>query len=96
MNIPIQYVPETDSDSRPHVLDEGCWCRPRFDSEAGVVQAIYHADNVHVLPVGDLVAHEESGLCPCGPRIESCWRDDGAVGRVIIHHSLDGREEGEP
>lgn len=54
------------------------------------------SDVQHVLPVNDLIAHEDVGdECPCGPRLEAVKRDDGSVGWVVIHHSLDGREAGE-
>jgi hypothetical protein len=48
---------------------------------------------VHVLPVDDLIEHEEFGDdCLCGPRSEAVKDDNGAVGWLIVHHSLDGRE----
>ena len=48
---------------------------------------------VHVLPVGDLIEHEDVGdECPCGPTIEPVPRDDGSIGWLTVHHSLDGRE----
>lgn len=51
-------------------------------------------DVIHVLPVNDLVEHEESGGalcdCVCGPEVEFL---DGGV--LVTHHSLDGREERE-
>lgn len=34
--------------------------------------------------------------CICGPRVEVVKREDGSIGWVIIHHSLDGREFNEP
>ena len=43
---------------------------------------------VHVLPVNDLCEHEESEDCVCGPRVE----EDGMV---VVHNSLDGREQDE-
>lgn len=53
-------------------------------------------DVLHVLPVNDLIAHEDVGdECPCGPRTEVVKRHDGSVGWVIIHHSLDAREASE-
>lgn len=49
--------------------------------------------DVHVLPVDDLIAHEqESEDCWCGPRLEPVERDDGSIGWVYVHHSADGRE----
>ena len=48
---------------------------------------------VHVIPVDDLTDHDTDGDdCPCGPCTEPVTRDDGSVGWVVIHHSLDGRE----
>lgn len=47
----------------------------------------------HVLPVNDLIEHDNEGDgCPCGPVIETVFRDDGSNAWMIIHHSLDGRE----
>lgn len=46
-----------------------------------------------VTPINDLIDHEEfSEDCVCGPTIEPVKRDDGSVGWVLTHHSLDGRE----
>lgn len=47
----------------------------------------------HVYPQNDLIAHETDGDdCACGPRTEPTPRDDGSMGWVIVHNSLDGRE----
>lgn len=46
----------------------------------------------HVIPVDDLVAHEEHRDCVCAPAVEPVMRDDGSGGWIYIHHSLDGRE----
>lgn len=47
----------------------------------------------HVYPLGDLVEHDTSGApCICGPTDEPVKREDGSVGWVVVHHSLDGRE----
>ena len=48
-------------------------------------------DDVHVIPKDDLMCHL-AGDCPCGPSTEPVPRDDGSMGWLIIHHSLDGRE----
>lgn len=48
--------------------------------------------DVHVFPDGDLVEHEETDNCVCGPLIDPAERSDGSVGWVMVHHSLDGRE----
>ncbi len=51
---------------------------------------------VHVVPVNDLVEHDTDGVeCVCGPTTEAVPRDDGSMGWVVTHHSLDGREERE-
>ena len=50
------------------------------------------ADPVHVHPVGDLIEHALSDDCLCGPRTEPVQRDDGSMGWLYVHHSLDGRE----
>jgi hypothetical protein len=42
---------------------------------------------VHVVPIGDLREHFLTQSCWCQPRV-----DEG----VIVHHSLDRREEREP
>jgi hypothetical protein len=50
----------------------------------------------HVHPVGDLVEHELEGEdCICGPEVIPVECDDGSMGWVISHHSLDGREQRE-
>lgn len=51
---------------------------------------------VHVLPAGDLIEHDSDGQdCPCGPTTEPVPRDDGSMGWLVVHHSLDGRERNE-
>lgn len=50
---------------------------------------------VHAVPRGDLVQHEVTETCVCGPTVEPVKREDGAVGWVAIHHSIDGREANE-
>lgn len=49
-------------------------------------------DTYHVMPVDDLVEHETNDSCVCVPTPDPVKRDDGSMGWVIIHHSLDGRE----
>lgn len=49
----------------------------------------------HVMSINDLVEHTCSEDCVCGPTPDPVKRDDGSVGWVIVHHSLDGREERE-
>lgn len=43
----------------------------------------------------DLVKHETSEDCVCGPTVEPVKDDDGSVGWLYVHHSLDGREKAE-
>lgn len=44
----------------------------------------------------DLIEHDTEGDdCVCGPTAEPVKREDGSVGWVIVHHSLDGREASE-
>jgi hypothetical protein len=49
-------------------------------------------DTAHVVPRGDLIDHDTNDGCPCGPTTEPVKRDDGSVGWVVTHHSIDGRE----
>lgn len=60
-----------------------------------VVESDTHPGTVHVVPDDDLVRHTETD-CPCGPRTEPVPRDDGSIGWLVAHHSLDGREQHEP
>jgi hypothetical protein len=45
---------------------------------------------VHVTPVDDLVEHEQSEDCVCGPTVEMV---EG--GWLVVHESLDRREDRE-
>ena len=51
-------------------------------------------DEVHVLPVRDLIDHTDAD-CVCGTTTEPRQRDDGSMGWLITHFSLDGRESRE-
>ncbi|WP_435233347.1 hypothetical protein [Micromonospora aurantiaca (nom. illeg.)] len=53
---------------------------------------------VHIVPVGDLIAHDSSGGqdCVCGPTTKPVKAEDGSMGWMVVHHSLDGRELREP
>lgn len=53
------------------------------------------ADDVHVIPRDDLITHHLIGGCICGPTLEPIKRDDGSMGWLYTHHSLDGREHAE-
>lgn len=51
--------------------------------------------NVHVIPLDDLVEHQALESCVCGPAYELVQGEDGDSGWLIVHHSLDGREQDE-
>lgn len=46
----------------------------------------------HVIPVDDLIEHDRTDECLCGPTAEAVFRPDGSAGWLVVHHSLDGRE----
>ena len=48
-------------------------------------------DDIHCMPVNDLMEHVYSD-CWCIPEVIPVNRDDGGIGWVVAHHSLDGRE----
>ena len=51
---------------------------------------------VHVYPIDDMIDHDtDGGDCLCGPTTEPVPRDDGSMGWLVVHHSLDGREKHE-
>ena len=52
-------------------------------------------DALHVHPLGDLIEHQMDDGCPCGPEQQPVRREDGSVGWLTVHHSLDGREQDE-
>ncbi len=48
---------------------------------------------VHVIPVRDLVAHEDDGVdCVCIPEVQYMIGCCGDSGKLVLHHSLDNRE----
>ncbi len=51
---------------------------------------------LHVHPVNDLVEHELDDTCACIPEYRLVERADGSDSWLIVHHSLDGREQREP
>lgn len=53
-------------------------------------------DELHIIPLNDLIEHAETDDCVCGPQTFLGKRDDGADGWLIVHSSLDGREHLEP
>ena len=53
---------------------------------------------LHVTPQHDLVGHDTSTGepdCVCGPEVRPVTQEDGAAGWLLVHHSLDGREQAE-
>jgi hypothetical protein len=53
---------------------------------------------LHVTPQHDLVDHDTSTTepdCVCGPEVRPATQEDGSVGWLLVHHSLDGREQAE-
>lgn len=51
--------------------------------------------STHVVPVDDVINHETTDSCVCGPTPEAVPRRDGSIGWVVVHHSLVGREQAE-
>lgn len=49
----------------------------------------------HVWPCRDLIQHEWSDDCVCGPTQKPIEREDGSIGWIVQHASLDGREKRE-
>jgi hypothetical protein len=47
---------------------------------------------LHVHPLDDLIEHTLDDECPCIPEDRPVEREDGSVGWLAVHHSLDGRE----
>lgn len=55
-------------------------------------------NTLHVKPLDDLIDHDTSTTepdCVCGPEVRPVEGEDGTVGWLVVHHSLDGRELGE-
>lgn len=51
--------------------------------------------SIHVEPVNDLINHEDTSECVCGPVIEPIVIGYDKVNLLVIHNSLDGRENNE-
>jgi hypothetical protein len=50
----------------------------------------------HVMPDNDIVEHQATDTCVCGPTAELVKHDDSTdAGWLHVHHSLDGREMAE-
>lgn len=47
---------------------------------------------LHVVPVNDLIEHENNAECPCGPKTEAVFLEDGSNTWQIVHQALDGRK----
>jgi hypothetical protein len=56
----------------------------------GGMEAVVVSD-VHVIPVNDLMNHNEHRDCWCCPKVEAVT-DDGACDVMVIHFALDMRE----
>lgn len=53
-------------------------------------------NTLHVTPQHDLVDHDTSTSepdCACGPEVRPTTQEDGSTGWLLVHHSLDGREQ---
>lgn len=74
--------------ARDHMATQGWYITKRHDLCPKCAPDV----PVHVLPVNDLIEHADNDECVCVPTIEPVKRDDGSVGWLIIHHSLDNRE----
>jgi hypothetical protein len=73
------------------IIPDGDFC-PDCVKVSGI-EELEKADTMHVYPLHDLVEHLTCGDgCVCVPRADPVKRDDGSVGWVMVHHSLDGRE----
>ncbi|MEH0417805.1 hypothetical protein [Streptomyces sp. B21-083] len=52
---------------------------------------------LHVTPIADLVGHDTTTAepdCVCGSEVRPVTEEDESVGWLLVHHSLDGREQG--
>jgi hypothetical protein len=55
-------------------------------------------NTLHVTPTDDLVDHDTSSAeadCVCGPEVRPVTHDDGSIGWLLVHHSLNGTEQGD-
>jgi len=53
-------------------------------------------NTLHVTPINDLIDHDTSTAepdCVCEPQARPATEEDGSVGWLLVHHSLDGREQ---
>lgn len=49
-------------------------------------------NHLHTYPVGDVIEHELTPDCVCGPECVPIELDGGGFNWHYRHHSLDGRE----
>ena len=49
-------------------------------------------NELHVMPLGDHIAHSSDPECPCFPELRRVERGDGPDGWLYVHSALDGRE----
>lgn len=52
----------------------------------------YDESTMHVYPPSDVIEHELTEDCVCGPRCEAVYGYGGPPGWVYTHHPLDARE----
>lgn len=65
---------------------------PRSAAPGWLVEWVEADGNVHVIPLGDLIDHDRTDGCICGPTSELQTHDDAPDAWLVTHHSLDGRE----
>ena len=46
----------------------------------------------HIIPVNDIVEHQESKQCPCVPRVELGYNEYGEEVEIVVHNAWDQRE----
>lgn len=66
-----------------------------FDGDPKSWYCVQCPDGVHVLPGSDLIEHSLTDDCVCGVATEPVPSDDGEIGWLYTHNSLDGREANE-
>ena len=53
---------------------------------------------LHITLIGGLVDHDTGTAepdCVCGPEVRPVTQDDGPMSWLLVHHSIDGREQAE-
>lgn len=46
---------------------------------------------LHVMPIDDVLLHEDTDDCPCLPVTEPVPGRDGSIDWMVSHHAWDGR-----